>query len=60
MKNISPLREKYRLEWENIGINLLNSGWGRSDAQIEADERIEERDDLADYNANEANDYRDE
>ena len=76
MKNISPLREKHRFEWKNIVISLINSGWGRSDAEIEADQRIEEshdernwededvgwdsQDDLADYNLNEAADYRDE
>lgn len=45
---ISPLREKYRLEWENIVIMLINSGWGRSDAQIEADQRIEDNHDEED------------
>ena len=35
------LREKYRLEWENIVISLISSGWLKSDAQYEADERLE-------------------
>ena len=67
--------EKDRLIWEHIFINLINSGWGRFDVEIEACERMEEsdddgnwedgdggwdsQDDLADYNANEADDYRD-
>ena len=37
------LRELHRLEWENIVISLINSGWGKSDAQHEADERIRDR-----------------
>lgn len=37
------LRERYRAEWENIVISLINSGWSKSDAQYEADNRLEDR-----------------
>lgn len=37
------LRDKYRLEWENIVINLINQGWMKSKAQYEADDRLESR-----------------
>ena len=37
------LREKYRTKWENIVISLINSGWSKSEAQYEADQRLENR-----------------
>lgn len=40
---MNNLREKHRLEWENIVISLINQGWLKSDARYEADELIEIR-----------------
>lgn len=40
---MNNLREKHRLEWENIVISLINRGWSKSDARWEADDRIESR-----------------
>jgi hypothetical protein len=40
MKNKSVI-EEHRLEWENIVIDLINRGWTKSEAQNEADTRIE-------------------
>lgn len=34
------LREKYRLEWENIVIDKINQGWLKSEAQNWADESL--------------------
>jgi len=39
---MNKLREKYRLEWENIVITLINGGMGLGSAQMEADRRIED------------------
>lgn len=40
---MSELREKYRLEWENIVISLINSGWSKGEAQHEADDRLNDK-----------------
>jgi hypothetical protein len=37
------LREKHRLEWENWVISLMHQGFGKTEAQYRADERLEDK-----------------
>jgi len=37
------LRDKHRLEWENKVISYINMGSRKSDAQIRADENLEDK-----------------
>jgi len=39
-ENLNELREKHRLEWENIVITKINQGFSKSDAKQWADECI--------------------
>lgn len=44
MKEVNfKLREKYRSEWENWVISLMHQGYGKTEAQYRADERLEDK-----------------
>ncbi len=42
-KQVKYLVEKYRHEYENILISLINQGWDKGSAKAEAAERVHSR-----------------
>ena len=41
--NAEQLREKYRLEWENLVISYINQGMGKEEAKLNADVCLDDK-----------------